>query len=379
MPERTRVALIFGGRNSEHEVSCRSAAAIMTHLDRSRYVVTPVRIDTAGFWTVGVDARIPAQTRSDNGAPPVDAEALLAMTTATTTPRHRVGTIVDALAVLRTLDVVVPALHGPFGEDGTLQSLLDGAGIPYVGSDVLASATGMDKQHTKTMLAAEELRVADGVVLHHGRDDLTEAERDRLGLPVFVKPARGGSSVGVSRVDSWADLPAGVAIARVGSGEDKVLVEVAVRGREVDVAVLEYADGRVVAGPPLEIRVTGTQRFFDYDAKYSGAGSVFDIPAQLPEATITTLQDEAVRVFRTLGCSGLLRVDFFLPEAGDPTPVVNEVNTFPGLTPASQFPRIWAAAGLAYPLLLDTLITTARRRAAQAARRSDHPELVGAR
>jgi D-alanine-D-alanine ligase len=376
-PRTRTVALIFGGRNSEHEVSCRSAAAIMTHLDRSRYHVIPVRIDTAGFWTVGTDTR-PATQAGDS---PVDAAGLLAMTSALTTSRHRVATIVDALAVLRIVDVVVPALHGPFGEDGTLQSLLDGVGVPYVGSGVLASAAGMDKEHTKTLLAAEGLRVADGVVVRHGTSDLTEAQRARLGLPVFVKPARGGSSVGVSRVDSWADVPAAVTAARVGAGEEKVLVETAIGGREVDVAVLEHPNGRVVAGPPLEIRVTGAQSFFDYAAKYSGAGSVFDIPAKLPEPTIKTLQAEAVRVFRALGCAGLLRVDFFLPDGG--APVVNEVNTLPGLTPASQFPRIWASAGMSYPQLLDTLIATALARAAAPAQRGPHiseqPDLVGIR
>jgi D-alanine-D-alanine ligase len=168
-------------------------------------------------------------------------------------------------------------------------------------------------------------------------------------------------------VDAWEDLATAVATARAGVDEVKVLVEAAVHGREVDIAVLEYPDGTVVAGPPLEIRVTGPQRFFDYDAKYSGAGSVFEIPAKLPEDTIKVLQSAAVRAFQALGCAGLLRVDFFLPDNGAAqgavTPIVNEVNTFPGLTPASQFPRIWAAAGLAYSPLLDTLIATALARA----------------
>ena len=219
---RTRVALIFGGRNSEHAVSCKSAAAIMTHLDRSHYRVIPVRIDLGGFWTVGADTRpyaraaTPTGTRIIERISPVDVPALLAMTTQVTTPRHRVDSIISALASLRTVDIVLPALHGPFGEDGTLQSLLDGARIPYVGSGVLASAAGMDKQHTKTLLEAEGLRVADGVALLRGTDDLTEAQRERIGLPVFVKPARGGSSVGVSRVDKWEDVPAAVAAARAG-------------------------------------------------------------------------------------------------------------------------------------------------------------------
>ncbi|HEX8627325.1 MAG TPA: ATP-grasp domain-containing protein, partial [Catenuloplanes sp.] len=179
-----------------------------------------------------------------------------------------------------------------------------------------------------------------------------------LGLPTYVKPARGGSSLGVSRVDDWAELPAAVAVA--AKEDPRVLVEAAVPGREVDVGVLEFPDGRVVAGPPLEIQVARGHGFFDFVAKYDDAGTVFAVPADLPGGATALLQDLAVRAFHALGCVGLLRVDFFLPDDG--APVLNEVNTFPGFTAASQFPRMWAAAGLDYPALLDTLISTALRR-----------------
>lgn len=326
MSARVRIAIVFGGRSGEHEVSCKSAASIMAHLDRDRYDILPIKITTAGDWVV------------------VD----------------RVCGLAAAIRAFRTVDVVFPALHGPYGEDGTIQSLLEFAGVRYVGNGVLASAAGMDKEVTKKLLAADGLRVAAGLTLRGEEDALTPDDQDRLGLPVFVKPVRAGSSLGVSKVTSWADLGAAVALAR--GSDPKVLVEEAIAGREVDVAVLEHPDGRLVAGPPLEIRISGERGFFDYDAKYrDDSGTVFDIPARLDAQTTALVQEHAIRVFRALDCSGLLRVDFFLPAAG--APIVNEVNTFPGFTAASQYPRIWQVAGLGYPALLDVLIGTALAKA----------------
>jgi D-alanine-D-alanine ligase len=255
---------------------------------------------------------------------------------------------------------VFPALHGPYGEDGTIQSVLELVGVPYVGNGVLASAAGMDKEFTKKLLAAEGLRVADGAVLRPGSSELTSYDRARLGLPVYVKPARAGSSIGVSRVDAWPELDAALAVAR--GADAKVLVEAAVGGREIDVAVLQYPDGTIEAGPPLEIRVGPDRAFFDYDAKYKPGNVVFDIPARLNHATTSLLQLRALQAFTALGCRGLLRVDFFLPASasgGFEEPVVNEVNTFPGFTAASQFPQMWKAAGMPFERLLDILISTA--------------------
>jgi D-alanine-D-alanine ligase len=304
-------------------------------------------------WTVGRDEPTTAG---------VDTTALLRMTPDPLGPRP---TVLDSMwAALNRLrdevDVVFPVLHGRYGEDGTIQSTLDLVGIPYVGNGVLASAAGMDKEVTKKLLSAAGLTVADAVVLNGGDDAVGPAERERLGLPVFVKPAREGSSIGVSKVDDWAGLDEAVTLARkTGS---KVLVEAAVPGREVDVGVLEYPDGRVVAGPPLEIRVAGGHAFFDFDAKYHNKQTVFDIPADLPADVTALLRAQAVAAFRALGCSGLLRVDFFLRAATGCEPVVNEVNTMPGFTAMSQYPRMWAAAGLGYPALLDVLIDTALAR-----------------
>ncbi|MEV4623160.1 D-alanine--D-alanine ligase family protein [Asanoa sp. NPDC049573] len=317
-----RIAVLFGGRSGEHEVSRKSAASILAHLGPA-YQVTEVLIGRDGQWHVD------------------------------DTPVR----FADALDVLAGQDVVFPALHGPFGEDGTVQAVLEWLGVPYVGNGVLASAAGMDKAVTKTLLAADGLRVAGGVTLRAGEHP-TPVDQERLGLPVFVKPARAGSSLGVSRVDAWWQLPEALSVARMFDG--KVLIEPAIRGREVDVAVLEYPDGRVEAGPPLEITVSG-EGFFDYDAKYAG-GARFQIPADLPARTTEVLRDRAIRAFHALGCRGLIRVDFFLPDtAPGSEPVVNEVNTFPGFTSASQYPRIWQRAGIEFPELLDILIAGAVR------------------
>jgi D-alanine-D-alanine ligase len=358
MPHRTstklRVAVLFGGRSSEHEVSCASAVSVLRHLDRRRYEVTPVRIDLEGRWTAGTDTPDPAS---------LDVGTLVDLTRpGPGTPTTVLASMWAALEQLRGVDVVFPVLHGRYGEDGTVQSVLDLAGIRYVGSGVLASAAGLRKDMTKKLLAGAGLTVTPGVVLDEHRESVSQAERDRLGLPVFVKPASGGSSIGVSKVEDWSRLEEAVALART-SGR-KVLVESAVAGREVDVGVLQYPGGSVVAGPPLEIRIADEQDFFSYQAKYHSRQTLFDVPARLPAEVTTLLQAQAVEAYHALGCSGLLRVDFFLPvtAGGHLRPVLNEVNTMPGLTAMSQYPRIWRAAGIEYPNLLDVLIETALER-----------------
>ncbi|MCX4750420.1 D-alanine--D-alanine ligase [Kitasatospora sp. NBC_01287] len=346
MPDqnRIRVAVLFGGRSGEHDVSCASAAGILTHLDRARYQVRPVRVSTDGEWVPG-----PVDLAAGSYSAPDLARLLPGRGAAPW------ASLVDALPVLGAADVVLPVLHGPYGEDGTVQGLLETLGVPYVGNGVLASAAGMDKDVTKRLLASAGLPVAASVLLPRREHGLTPGDRERLGLPVFVKPARAGSSLGVTRVDSWDALEAAVDHARVS--DSKVLVEEAVLGREVDVAVLEHPDGRLEVGPALEIRVRGGQAFFDYDAKYQDSATRFEIPARLPAGIAERLREMAVAVFETLGCAGLLRIDFLLRDGTEP--VVNEVNTFPGFTATSQYPRIWAATGLLYEELLDVLIATA--------------------
>ncbi|WP_017572938.1 D-alanine--D-alanine ligase family protein, partial [Nocardiopsis halotolerans] len=276
MPEaRTRVAVVFGGRNGEYDVSCASAVSILAHLDRSRYEVVPVRITRAGAWAVGTDTDDPAG---------LDVERLLALTPEPGEEEGRAPRTGDglgpAVTVLSDVDVAFPALHGPYGEDGTVQGMLELLGVPYVGNGVLASAAGMDKTATKTLLRAAGLPVARDVVLRGSDGGVPVEACAELGLPAFVKPARAGSSLGVARVGDWSELEAAVKTAR--EFDTKVLVEEGVVGREVDMAVLEMPDGGLVVGPPLEIRVPDAERFFDYDAKYDGESAVFDIPADLP-------------------------------------------------------------------------------------------------
>ncbi|WP_326687238.1 MULTISPECIES: D-alanine--D-alanine ligase family protein [unclassified Streptomyces] len=339
------VVVMFGGRSSEYDVSVDSGAAVTTHLDRSRYEVVPVRITPDGEWVAGKD---------DASLSHYDAQDLIRLTPSSGAPVRR--SIAEALNVMASADVVIPVFHGPYGEDGLLQGLLEMADIPYVGSGVLSCAVGMDKDVTKRLLSSAGLPVAASVVLdEESQTSLSQQERERLGLPVFVKPATAGSSMGVSRVESWDALPE--AIAKAQELDTKVLVEEAVPCREIDVALLAYPDGRVEAGPALEISVGAGRGFFDHSAKYADHSARFDIPAQLDEQTAIRVRDLALNVFKTLGCRGLLRADFFLKEDG--SLVVNEVNTFPGLTAASQYPQVWKAAGLDYPELLDVLIETA--------------------
>jgi D-alanine-D-alanine ligase len=263
-----------------------------------------------------------------------------------------------ALGAAVDVDVVFPVLHGPYGEDGTIQGLLELAGVPYVGAGVLASAAAMDKEFTKKLLAAEGLPVGDWAVLRAGVPTLSEADRARLGLPVFVKPARAGSSLGVSRVDSWTDLDAAIDHAR--QTDPKVLVEAAVLGREIECGVLEYPDGRVEASPTAEIHLGGDHTFYDFDAKYLEDVATFDIPADLPDGTAARIRDLSVRAFAALDAQGLARVDFFVRPDGEV--VINEVNTLPGFTPISMYPRMWAAGGVSYPELITVLIRTALAR-----------------
>jgi D-alanine-D-alanine ligase len=349
-----RVAVVFGGRSGEHSVSCISAAGVIQNLDPEKFEVIAIGITPKGSWRridgAGADglasARLPEVTDGPmiGLLPDPTSPALVAF-----------GPDGSAAGPGAGVDVVFPVLHGPMGEDGTIQGLLELAGIPYVGAGVFASAAGMDKEFTKKLLAAEGLPVGRYIVLRPGTDTVPMAERDRLGLPVFVKPARAGSSLGVSRVDDWADLDAAIHLAR--QADPKVLVEAAVIGREVECGVLEYPDGSVRASPTAEIHLGGDHRFYDFDAKYLDDVVTFDIPARLEPALNRRIQDMAIQAFMALGAQGLARVDFFVTERGEP--VVNEVNTMPGFTPISMYPRVFAVGGVSYPELLDTLITTA--------------------
>jgi D-alanine-D-alanine ligase len=249
-------------------------------------------------------------------------------------------------------------LHGAYGEDGTIQGLLEMAGVPYVGANVFASAAAMDKEFTKKLAVAEGIPVGPYVVLRAGVS-LTAADKERLGLPVFVKPSRAGSSYGITKVSDWADLDAAVAAAR--QIDPKVLVEAAIVGREIECGVLEgEAGGAPEASVLAEIRVNGHE-FYDFEAKYlPDGGSEYDIPADLPAHVTRQVRDYACRTFTALDCAGLGRVDFFVTPTLDV--YLNEINTMPGFTSTSMFPQMWAATGLEYPKLIDRLVRTALRR-----------------
>jgi D-alanine-D-alanine ligase len=350
---------VFGGRSTEHAISCVSAGSILGALDPDEFEVVPVGITREGRWVLTTggeqslaikDRRLPEITERSG------ASVVLAPD-----PTIRGASVVaphEAVRALSDVDVVFPVLHGAYGEDGTIQGLFEMAGIPYVGAGVFASAAGMDKEFTKKLAEAAGIPVGPYVVLRAGQS-LSEADRSRLGLPVFVKPSRAGSSIGITKVHDWADLDAALATAR--EIDAKVLVEAAVPGRELECGVLEGEyGGAPEASVVAEIRLLRDHEFYDFEAKYLDDVCEFDIPAELPAAVSNQIREYACRVFTALDCAGLGRVDFFLTP--DLRVYLNEINTMPGFTPISMFPRMWAAAGLEYPKLVSRLVRTALRR-----------------
>ncbi|ABP53742.1 D-alanine--D-alanine ligase family protein [Salinispora tropica] len=362
-PGKIRVAVVFGGRSPEHGISCVSAGSVLAALDPDEYEVVPVGISRAGQWVLtGSD---PAELAiSARRLPEVTAESGAAIML-NADPSHSGLMVLDATAGPRALadvDVVFPVLHGAYGEDGSIQGMLEMAGIPYVGANVFASAAAMDKEFTKKLCAAEGIPIGPYVVLRSGMT-LTEQDKQRLGLPVFVKPSRAGSSFGITKISDWAELDAAVATAR--QIDSKVLVEAAVVGREIECGVLEGEAGGVPEASVLaEVRVVGEYDFYDFEAKYIDAESAceYDIPAGLSERVTRQVQEYAVRAFTALDCAGLARADFFVTPELDI--YLNEINTMPGFTPSSMFPRMWAASGLEYPKLVNRLIRTALQRGA---------------
>lgn len=347
---RIRVAVVYGGRSSEHAISCVSAGSILRNLDPGRFEVVPIGIARDGSW-LREDVDPDDLTISDGKLPEV---------------RGGQGSPLDHVGeILAGVDVVFPILHGPYGEDGTIQGLLEMAGLPYVGAGVLASAAGMDKEFAKKLMAAEGLPIGDYLVLRPGRNQPVPEDLARLGLPLFVKPARGGSSIGVSRVTEAGDLTAAITAAR--RHDPKVIIEAGIDGRELECGVLEFPDGTVRASTIGEIRVAGaaddspdgSPDFYDFETKYLDDAAELDVPAQVDDRTEKLLQDLAIRTFSALDCQGLARVDFFLTKDG---PVINEINTMPGFTTISMYPRMWGASGMDYPTLLGTMVDTALAR-----------------
>jgi D-alanine-D-alanine ligase len=367
---RPRVLVLFGGRSSEHSVSCVTAAGVLNAIDRSKYDVVPVGIAKNGQWALVSED--PSQWSLSSGTlPEVTASSESVAISSAAFPGAARGqelmvTAPDSMPrSLGGVDVVLPLLHGPFGEDGTLQGMLEMADIRYVGAGVLASAVGMDKHYMKVVFASAGLKVGPYAVFTNRQWEKDSGECLRraadLDFPVFVKPARAGSSMGISRVDTPAGLRQAIEAARVF--DPKVIVEAGIDGREIEVAVLQ---GRGTQEPrtslPGEIAVQpGGHDWYDFEAKYvDGNAAQLSCPADLPPHVTDSVRDLAAQAFDSVGAEGLSRVDFFYTPAGEL--IINEINTMPGFTPISMYPQMWAKSGLTYTDLIDELIELALER-----------------
>jgi D-alanine-D-alanine ligase len=363
--KKLRVGVIYGGRSGEHEVSLASAAAVFSNLNPERYDPVAIRIEKDGRWTLpnqppriaSAAAVITGKTESSAHAREAHLVAHPGSETLISIDRANPPSVVTGF----TLDVVFPVLHGPYGEDGTIQGLLELANVPYVGAGVLASAVGMDKATTKLVFAARGLPICDYEVVtkrewKRDEDGTLKAIVNRLGFPVFVKPANLGSSVGISKARHATELRAAIELA--ATFDRKIVVEAAVpQAREIEVAVLGNDDPE--ASMPGEI--VPSREFYDYEAKYLDDGSKLLIPAPLPESQTEHVRQMAIAAFKAVDCAGMARVDFLLSgETG--TLYLNELNTIPGFTTISMYSKMWAASGLAYPALLDRLVSLALER-----------------
>ena len=349
---KLRVALVFGGRSSEHEISCVTAGGVLGAIDRDKFDVVPVGITKDGIFVPSADDTEKWALNKEQ-LPTVEFEGK----TLTWLPNREIAINGESAG---KIDVVFPVLHGPYGEDGTIQGFFELLDLPYVGNGVLASAAGMDKEFTKALFEAAGVPVTPHVVIRKSnwlRDPETalEAVKNLGSPPLFVKPARAGSSVGVSKVNHMDDFAE--AVAKAFEEDDKLVVERGVVGREVEVAVLEGRDGEptrvTVAG---EIIVKGRE-FYDFEAKYLDEDSVdLVIPADLTADELQEMQAIARKAFAAIGGEGLSRVDFFLTKNGF---IVNEINTMPGFTRLSMFPSLWKASGIDYKTLITELIELA--------------------
>lgn len=354
--QKLRIAVLFGGVSSEHEISLMSAASIIENLDPARYEVLPVGITKSGQWLLfsGDVRELLDGTWAQSGkttpaflAPDPTVHGLVALT--------------DTGAKVLPLDCVFPALHGKNGEDGTLQGLLQFSGVPYVGCGTLASAVCMDKAVTHSLLSAANIEQCHYLWFYADRfpvaaETIKKKIVARLNFPVFVKPANAGSSVGVSKVDAPEGLDE--AIRKAALEDHKIVVEEGIRGQEVEVAVLGNRDCEAsIVG-----EIGASAAFYDYDDKYVNGTSQLYIPARIDEDTAKTIREIAVRAYRQLGCAGLARVDFFVTE-GDHRVLLNEINTLPGFTSISMYPKLWIAGGYSYSGLLDKLVELAFLRA----------------
>ncbi|MFG2870045.1 D-alanine--D-alanine ligase family protein [Streptomyces sp. NPDC048338] len=367
-PRKPRVAVVFGGRSSEHAISVVTAGAVLRAIDRTKYDVLPIGITTDGRWALTADAP-ERMAIADRSLPSVAdlTESEKGGVVLSVDPANREVVHTEPGAVPKALgevDVVFPVLHGPYGEDGTLQGLLELSGVPYVGAGVLASAVGQDKEYMKRVFTSFGLPVGPyEVVRPREWDQNPAAARKRIvefaathGWPLFVKPARGGSSMGITKVDDLSGLDEAIEEAR--RHDPKILVESLLRGREIECGVLEFEDGPR-ASVPAEIPPVTDHDFYDFEAKYIDSASGI-VPAPIGDEATAEVQRLAVAAYEAVSCEGLVRADFFLTDEGEF--VINEINTMPGFTPISMYPRMWQESGVSYPELVDRLIQAALTR-----------------
>ncbi len=356
--QKLRVAILYGGRSAEHEVSVVSARSVMASIDRAKYDLVPIAITKEGRWLL--PDRTPEQLEAPAGSLPGTGEE----GTGVAITRSADGAMLEPLegggSALGPVDVVFPVLHGPYGEDGTVQGLLELAGVPYVGAGVLASALGMDKEMQKQLFRARGLPVVPHIHVHvedwrRNAALVTELAETEIGFPCFTKPSSLGSSIGISKCRTVEELGSGLDLAL--SYDRKALVEKAVAGRELECAVLgnDEPEASIVG------EIVPAHEFYDFEAKYIAQGSELRIPAQLPEPVSEEIRRLAVEAFRALDCAGMARVDFFYDEASGAV-VLNEINTIPGFTPISMYPKLWEASGIPYAKLIDRLIELALER-----------------
>jgi D-alanine-D-alanine ligase len=345
---KSRVAIICGGKSSEHEISCVSANGILNAIDRNKFEPILIGITRSGKWLL-----LPSDSNFSivNGALPCIPESGIEVSITS------LGLVAGGKQL--AIDVAFPVLHGPYGEDGTIQGLFEMIGIKYVGSGVLASAVSMDKSYAKPIFAAAGLNVAAGIVVTSKNFDLPS----NLTFPLFVKPARSGSSRGTAKVKQKSDLAS--AVEHAFSFDTKVIIEQAVVGKEIECAVLQ-SDGQITASELGQISISSKFEFYDFQAKYLDNSMELIVPADLPAGVQSKIQQAAITAFNAAGCEGLARVDFFYSTQGEI--IINEINTMPGFTPTSVYPKLIEKNGINYQELITKLITTAQTRSASITR-----------
>ncbi len=359
MTKKIRVGLVFGGKSGEHEVSLASAASVLQAIDKDKYDAVLIGVSKEGKWLTGgnplkqlVNGTQSPLLKAMNGANGTGSKALVSQDAAE---------ITTTSALNESVDVVFPLIHGPNGEDGTIQGLLELADIPYVGAGVAASAVGMDKALMKSLFRNAGLPVAEYLVVfrhrwEHDPEETIHEIETVIRYPCFVKPANLGSSVGISKARNWDELTQ--ALATAAQYDRKILVERAIEGRELECSVL----GNEAPLASLPGEVIPEREFYDYDAKYADGHTRFVIPADVTGEQARMIQELAVRAFQAIDCSGLARVDFFLETREGGRLLVNEINTIPGFTNVSMYPKMWEASGISYSQLIDRLIQLAFER-----------------